>query len=79
MSAKVRNCSRAVWKYIRYLDGCDISDNNDSSDSIQEQDSVTVCKNFSGVQKKSCVGDKCSVNIIYSLILISDCEILCSQ
>ena len=31
------NCSRAVWKYIRHLDSCDISDNSDSSDSTQEQ------------------------------------------
>ena len=36
-SAMICNCSRAVWKYIRYLDNCDISDNSYSSDSRQEK------------------------------------------
>ena len=31
------NYSRAVWKYIRHLDSCDISGNRDSSGSRQEQ------------------------------------------
>ena len=41
------NYSRAVWKYIRHLDRCDISGNRDSSGSRQEQiylqDFATVC------------------------------------
>ena len=37
MAAIVCNCSRAVWKYRRYLNSCDISDNTDSGDSGQEQ------------------------------------------
>ena len=46
-SAMFCNYSRAVWKYIRHLDSCDISGNRDSSGSRQEQtclqDFATVC------------------------------------
>ena len=42
----VCNCSRAVWKYRRHLDSCDISyksDGSDSSASRQEQTCLQVC------------------------------------
>ena len=38
MSAIFCNCNRAVWKYKRHLDSCDISDNSDSSNSSDSSD-----------------------------------------
>ena len=47
MFTMVHNFNRALWKYIRHLDSCDITDNSDSSDSRQKQtclqDFETVC------------------------------------
>ena len=44
MSSMVCNSSKAVIKFIRHLDSCDISDKSDSRDSRQGQ---TCMKHFS--------------------------------
>ena len=52
----VCNWGRAVWKYIRHLDSCDISDNSDSSynsDSCDISDNSDSSYNSDSKQKKN--------------------------
>ena len=46
-------CIKELWKYIYYLDSCDISDNSDSSDSSDSCDIIDNSDSSDGRQTKT--------------------------